>query len=198
MNESEMIVLGIVAVIVSAVSITTLRRHSFFGDGSSVVIGVCVGLLSALGIHQQVLSPARNVTIPNAPHPTLEMYLLPYTTLGITLILLLLVLLLMRVRRWLRGAKNRFTDRLKKKSRSPASDTINSHPDEYDVQPFSSELLDQYLTRLGTSSRHVEPHPASKSLYPVMPEQEDENSGESPCQNEDDIAPARKHGGLRR
>lgn len=87
------IVLGAVLIVVSVVSVAAFRRHSFFGNGSCLVIGTCVGLLSAIGISQVHTSV---VPVPESISPGFGGILIPYASLGITLLILLIAMLVLR------------------------------------------------------------------------------------------------------
>ncbi|MBI3835640.1 MAG: hypothetical protein HY287_15040 [Planctomycetes bacterium] len=93
------IVLGAMFVIVSVVSVTALRHHSTLGDGSSVVVGICVGALCACALHQGFAASAPPV-VPTGPRGGFGWILIPYIALALTVLAVLLAMFLFCAWKW--------------------------------------------------------------------------------------------------
>lgn len=98
-NVIGWIILGGIFSLVSVVSTVALRRHSIFGNGSSVVVGGVVGLLSATGLYREFAASAPPVA-PTGSHRGFKWILVPLSTLSLAVLAVLLALLSFRTWKW--------------------------------------------------------------------------------------------------
>lgn len=100
MESASLVITGVILVAVFLMVLTTslkaLKAMSFFGPGSQRIIAFCTAVLSALGLVEFFAPPARSVKVPSAPTPLLNGVLLPYTALGLTLLVLFVLSLFRR------------------------------------------------------------------------------------------------------
>lgn len=105
-TEPSMMGLVVAAVIFVMVFVVSLQAfaHMGFEGAPRKALGICIGLLSGIGIAQLSSSPAARKAL--APDSGLyEFILLPYTTLGLCILIGLLLLALHKCWEFLRGER---------------------------------------------------------------------------------------------
>ena len=78
------------------VILTTLRRAGMFSPGASLVLAICASLLAVIGI-VCAFSPAEDGTEAGRNGNGLDALLLPYTAMGIAILLVLSLLLVRKL-----------------------------------------------------------------------------------------------------
>lgn len=111
MNLITVGILGIVFVSLCSIILRVLATHGLFGPVTRVVITICVAMLSVIGMAGMLQSTP--VVQPIAVQPrarnswTLPSILVPYVTMGLMLLLIMLLCLIRRICRCLRQLKER-------------------------------------------------------------------------------------------
>ena len=91
-----------VFVILFVVIHEVLKQTSFFRSGTAIVVAACVSLLCLIGIHQHLLGsqgPYLFNDDTDDPGRNLNVILIPYTALGLSILFVLLLLLMHKVSR---------------------------------------------------------------------------------------------------
>ena len=96
-----MLSLAVIGILLFVIILKTLKEISLFGDGAGTVIAVCVTILCLIGVYEFIISPGGAIVHKLNPselnadkhsHFGFHLILLPYASLAITLLLLMLLL----------------------------------------------------------------------------------------------------------
>ena len=97
-NQSMLFLSGVVIfVLLLVITHKILKQMSIFRGTKTVIVAICVSLLSIIGLSRLfVITNANFSTTPNRCDITLDVIFLPYTALALTVILVLILLFINR------------------------------------------------------------------------------------------------------
>ena len=124
-------------IILFAVVLDVLKKHSPFDGWAVYVIAVCVALLSVVGIFQ-FLAPADNAAAPKLQDSPFLFLLLPYAAMGISILIVLLLLLFTKT--WCRNDERSSLDR------SPTAQDIRDDGRSGSVRNRAPSDKDRWIT----------------------------------------------------